>query len=530
MFSASSSSRVRAAGFVLAILVGPALQACNNGDGGGTGPGADVCAPSSIALGDSRSGSLDGQDCVLPDGRYADRFSFSLSSALTVRIDLESTQFDAWLEIQDGSGNVIGFNDDAGGTLDSRLVQVLGAGSYVVVATTYDVGMSGGYQLSIQEAADCSPVGTISVGETVSGTLTNDDCLFEFGTLADNWTLDIDVAQTVRVIHESSDFEEGVVIRDPSGAIMYGAASPGPGQHAEFDAYLTVGTYTIVASTIYEGSTGSYELTVTEPPPCSPGDVLELDVEVFGTLSDGDCSLPGWGTADTYTLELTEETAIEILLKSLDFPPIIVMRDAQGVEVAWGYDQGSGSALLQATLSAGTYEVMPTTYLGSGARGDYQLTASEATCSGADTIAFGETVAGALTGAECRRSGGQYYDVWTLELVDEVEVQIDMTSAAFDTYLILLDDTGTQIEVNDDGGSGTNSMIRRTLAAGAYELRASSFSPYATGSYQLTVAAPVPAASPPGESPEPQAKSSAPARVTLPGGGSTWWMTVPTKR
>lgn len=529
MISASGVSRIRGASLrAFAILAGLALQACSDENGGGVGPGSDVCTPSPIALGDTRSGSLSSQDCVLPDGRYADRFSLNVSSAITVRIDLESTQFDAWLEIHDGAGNVVGINDDSGGTTDSRLIQVLGAGSYVVVATTYQAGMTGSYHIGVQEAADCTPVGTISVGETVSGTLTNDDCIFEFGTVADNWTLDIDVAQTVRIIHESSDFEEGVVIRAPNGSIMYGAASPGPGQHAEFDIQLAVGTYTIVASTLYEGSTGSYQLTVTEPPPCSPGDTLELDVEVLGTLSDGDCGLPGWGTADTYTLELTEELATEILLKSLDFPPVVVVRDAQGAEIAWGYDQGNGSALLQATLSAGTYEVLPTSYYG-GARGDYQLTVSEADCSESQTIAFGETVSGALTGTECRRSGGQLYDVWTLELADETDVQLDMTSTDFDTYLILLDDAGAQIEVDDDGGAGTNSSIRRTLAAGTYELRASSFGQYEGGSYQLTAASP-PAAAAPQDSPASGAKLTAPTRGARPAGGSTWWTTTPGKR
>jgi tyrosinase len=68
-----------------------------------------------------------------------------------------------------------------------------------------------------------------------------------------------------------------------------------------------------------------------------------------------------------------------------------------------------------------------------------------------------------------------------------------MVSAAFDTYLILRDESGVEIAVDDDGGPGNNSRIQRTLEPGTYRLVASSYAPYWTGAYELTANAPPPA-------------------------------------
>lgn len=509
--------------------------ACTGLDG--VGPQGDPCAATTpIGLGQAASGALSSDDCLRPDGRYVDRWALSISTAMTVRIDLSSNQFDVVLELYDAQDRLLAWNDDAAGSTNSRLSYPLGPGTYVVTATSYGERATGSYQLTVGEGADCTPVGSIAVGETVSGTLTPDDCLFEYGTVSDNWTLSVSSPQAVRVIMDSDDFEEGVVIRDPNGSIFYGAATPGPGEPATFDVDLQAGSYTLVASMVNEGGSGSYELTVQQPPPCSPGDPLELDAEVFGELTGEDCTLQYWGTADTWSLELSEETAVMGVLKSLDFPPVIVVRDEQGMEIAVGHDYtGTGTATFEATLDAGTYAVMPTTYY-SGARGEYHLTVSEAVCPEPESIALGETLSGELTATDCRRSGDQYRDLWTIEVDTTSAIRFDLVSTAFDAYLVLEDELGNEIEVDDDSGVGSNARIDRTLDPGTYVLVASSWGAYQTGRYELTAVGHSPAAAAVGSrgsDPQAKAEQRSSARMAAPGAPARypelWWVIDPRK-
>ena len=68
-----------------------------------------------------------------------------------------------------------------------------------------------------------------------------------------------------------------------------------------------------------------------------------------------------------------------------------------------------------------------------------------------------------------------------------------MTSSAFDTFLYLLKPDGSVLQIDDDGGGGTNSRIPAgsgflTLpTTGSYTILANSFDAGATGSYSLTL-------------------------------------------
>jgi hypothetical protein len=75
-------------------------------------------------------------------------------------------------------------------------------------------------------------------------------------------------------------------------------------------------------------------------------------------------------------------------------------------------------------------------------------------------------------------------------LGNDTTARIDLESDAFDAFLVLKDSQGNVVASDDDGGSGLNSRIERVLAAGTYEIVASSFGPNQTGAYQLTVDAP----------------------------------------
>jgi hypothetical protein len=72
-------------------------------------------------------------------------------------------------------------------------------------------------------------------------------------------------------------------------------------------------------------------------------------------------------------------------------------------------------------------------------------------------------------------------------LESDTTARIDLESTAFDAFLVLKDSSGNVVASDDDGGNGLNSRIERVLAAGTYEIVASSFGPNQTGAYQLTV-------------------------------------------
>ena len=60
-----------------------------------------------------------------------------------------------------------------------------------------------------------------------------------------------------------------------------------------------------------------------------------------------------------------------------------------------------------------------------------------------------------------------------------------------DTYLYLIRgssvDGTSYLEYNDDGGTGLNSRISRTLAAGTYTVAATTYGTRATSSYTLRI-------------------------------------------
>lgn len=85
---------------------------------------------------------------------------------------------------------------------------------------------------------------------------------------------------------------------------------------------------------------------------------------------------------------------------------------------------------------------------------------------------------------------GELARYYSFTLPENAEVQIDLTSSAFDAWLALRegsDVSGRRLERDDDGGPGTDARIRRDLSAGTYTIEATSFREDETGAFTLTV-------------------------------------------
>jgi len=243
----------------------------------------------------------------------------------------------------------------------------------------------------------------------------------------------------------------------------------------------------------YQGVSGCVLVTVTAPVACTPGTDLVLGETVTGDISPSDCLMDFGFPADSFGINITEETAISIHLKSPDFAPFLILRDANGIDIAIGFDEMlDGNARIRETLSPGSYALFAATFSFPG-QGSYSLTVSEIVCAALQPIDFGQTVNGTLDADDCLRPGGAFQESWQLVLANDMTARIDLESAAFDAFLVLKDSNGDTLATNDDGGAGLNARIDRALTAGTYEIVASSFSAGQTGTYQLTVDVPPPA-------------------------------------
>jgi hypothetical protein len=111
-----------------------------------------ACSPpaGTVAVGQSVSGLLTSASCVLPDGRFADPWHFNVGSAMSLRIDMVSAQVDPYLIITDLDGRILAQDDDGGAGFNARVIHHFAAGGYIAWATTYDIGETGSYQLSVQ--------------------------------------------------------------------------------------------------------------------------------------------------------------------------------------------------------------------------------------------------------------------------------------------------------------------------------------------------------------------------------------------
>ncbi len=117
----------------------------------------DPCAVrDTISVGQSRARTFTATDCATGDGggpqRFLQRFLLTLPAERALQIDMTSTAVDAYLVLQDAqSGNILAENDDASpGNTNARLSGNFAAGTYVVNTSTYAVGETGPYSLSVQ--------------------------------------------------------------------------------------------------------------------------------------------------------------------------------------------------------------------------------------------------------------------------------------------------------------------------------------------------------------------------------------------
>jgi hypothetical protein len=512
----------------LSLAVGPVL----------TGSAA---AQQRLRPGAETTGELARGDDQLDSGEFLDTYEVQGRAGQPLSVVMTSSDFDAYLMIR-GPGDFEQDNDDSGddGTNSALDVRLPADGLYRITATSYEPGESGRYALRVgagggqasggRTAANAGG-GTLRPGATASGVLAQGDRALRTGEYADDWTFPVRRGETYTIGLDAGEFDPYLMVRGPGGLSEDNdddTAQRGSRNSRVVFTAPADGTATVSATSFSPGEGGRYQLTMSqggrapgsgrgERPAYTPSDrpvdgAITVGQAVTGDLGGGDRRLDSGEFLDTYTLRGRRGQQLDLRLSSSAFDPYLAISGPGGLSEFNDDDPDGGGAFdsrLFVTLPAdGEYRITATSYA-AGEAGDYRLSVNgadgrpsqgrprqesyvddrgdrESVRGGA--IQLGDTVGGTLQSGDETLDTGEFVDTFTFRGERGQRIAAELTSSAFDAYIILTTPSGEQLD-NDDGEDGTNSRLDTVLAEdGEYRVRVTSYAAGETGSYRFSVA------------------------------------------
>ena len=202
------------------------------------------------------TGTLSIGDRTLSAGEYYDLYYFVGQRNQSVRIDLESEEFDTYLILGPPESAQIDV-DDSRGTTNSYLEMLLPEdGLYTVSVTSYAPAETGSYQLRFSSAT--------SGPRQYIGQLSDSDPTLEKGEHFRPYTFVANAGERVVVDLESESFDPYLVIESPSGSWdLQNDDRAEDDFNSRIDTVLEEsGLYTVYATSYSGGETGSFRLSI----------------------------------------------------------------------------------------------------------------------------------------------------------------------------------------------------------------------------------------------------------------------------
>ncbi len=187
--------------------------------------------------------------------------------------------------VTDGSMTVLNASSNASSVSPSRLLSTLPAGNYHV--WIYGLSASANaYSLTVSSATLCaaaSAAGPILVGDSVSGALTNSDCLLPYLLEGRAWELSLAGSTAVRFSVAAVGFSPWIAVTDRELRLL-GIGNTTTTGAAAFQGVLGAGDH-FVWVTSFDGGYGEFVLR-REAPGSGPGGTPSALIDARTTLPE----------------------------------------------------------------------------------------------------------------------------------------------------------------------------------------------------------------------------------------------------
>lgn len=235
-------------------------------------------------------------------------------------------------------------------------------------------------------------------------------------------------------------------------------------------------------------------------PTVRTGQALRVGQAVTGRLERGDQTLSSGEYVDRYPFTVRRGQTYELTLSGTGFDPYLLVRGPGGLSEDNDDDpaaRGGRDSRIRFTATADGEVTAAATSYQSGETGSYVLrlaavggTAPPAPVARGGSLRVGQTVSGALQSGDATLNSGEFMDSWTLSGRRGDQLDIRLTSRAFDPYVAITGPGGFS-EFNDDDASAEGSRNSRLLVTlpvdGDYVVSATSYAAGERGDYQLSV-------------------------------------------
>ena len=345
--------------------------------------GPDVAAAQMIEIGGSIEGSLAEDDGKGAGGATADTYRFAGQEGQRVRIDMNSDEFDTYVELFDASRVSLGQDDDgaAEGT-NSRLTFTLpSTGDYFIEARAFTEA-TGAYSLSVSTVEPEKAPVALPFGSPIQGEISDADSTDSEARGFDAFTFQGVAGQRVQAIMRSGDFDTYLQV-GRAEAEFEALASDDDGLGEGTDSRLSYtlpedGAYVLRALPLGSDGKGLYALELNDRgPQPQPGSVL-VGATARGVLTEADATADDNSFYDAYRVTLKEDEKLLLTMVSNEVDSFLVVGRQQegGAFEVLGSDDDSLSdthAKLEWTAPAdGVYEVRAGTFQ-QGQTGAYAL-------------------------------------------------------------------------------------------------------------------------------------------------------------
>jgi hypothetical protein len=344
------------------------------------------------------------------------------------------------------------------------------------------------------------------------------DTTLKTGEFYDEYTFEGRKGELVVIDLYSDHFDPYLIVVPPEGEQAENDDLDGQKNRSQVVLTLaTTGTYKVWATTYKRSEKGAYRLTMANRDAMAVASASG-DKSLSGRLVQGDATLKSGEFVDTHTFEGIPGQRVRVTLSTSQFDPYLIIQPPHGDQLDnddFG-DQKDKSQLELDITEAGTYKILVTTYK-TGDKGSYNLQIETVDASVArareaanpannanntkpsntpntarderrdvTTLTYGKDVNGRLASNDNRLDTGESVDYFVFEGREGDIVVIDLTSTAFDPYLILTLPNNSIVNNDDFEGSNQRSKIEMRLPeTGRYRIAVTAYAADQFGLYKL---------------------------------------------